>query len=229
MTAHVKQSLDDLDRMMRKLNTDIGKAGALQAGDIKTLKLVMGAIKKVKDEGTDLQFTLDQLQETINYMKGQNMGKLDSMERKLGDVEASFQTACKEAPGTRKQIKPLQDAEATKVITEITEKEEQYADRHKKMIRLESSRANAARRPTRARGAVRRGQRPRTDCAPQELAALFEFPERSENIIETVKNAVGPRQGQVPVGPAVHGRSSSASGTSCSGTTPFGLEEETKA
>ena len=69
MTTHVKQSLEDLGKLMNQLNNDLGKAGSLVAGDIPTLKKVMGAVKKIKDEGTNLQFTIDQLNETLNYMK----------------------------------------------------------------------------------------------------------------------------------------------------------------
>ena len=73
--------------------------------DIKTLKLVMGALKTIKDDGTDLQFTLDQLNETLGYMETHKMGKLDPMVKKLADVRTSFENAQKDAPSTRKPPK----------------------------------------------------------------------------------------------------------------------------
>ena len=44
MTAHAKESLDEMNQLiMMKLNTTLAKPSSLQQGDIKTLKLVMGA------------------------------------------------------------------------------------------------------------------------------------------------------------------------------------------
>ena len=77
MTAHVKEQLDDMGKMMLKLNNNLAKGSGLQAGDIKTLKLIMSSLKTVKDDGVDIQFTIDQLQETITYMELQGMGKVD--------------------------------------------------------------------------------------------------------------------------------------------------------
>ena len=124
-----------MGKMMLKLNNNLAKGSSLQGGDIKTLKLIMSALKTVKDDGVDIQFTIDQLQETITYMEQQGMGKVDPLEKKLADVRAGFENAQKDAPWSSKTIKPTQEAEAAKVIAEIEKMGEDLEDKHKKQLR----------------------------------------------------------------------------------------------
>jgi hypothetical protein len=59
MFNHVKQSLDDMGKLMNLVNTDLARGPSLVEGDIPNLKKVMGAVKKMKDDGPALQFELD--------------------------------------------------------------------------------------------------------------------------------------------------------------------------
>ena len=93
-----EQQLDDLNKLMMQLNRDLAESSKLVAGDIPTLKKVMGALKRIKDDGVNLQFQIDQLNETISYMKLNNMGKLDPFERKLSDVGEALEAAMTSAP-----------------------------------------------------------------------------------------------------------------------------------
>ena len=98
MFNHVKQSLEDLGKAMHLVNADLARGPSLVEGDIPNLKKVMGAVKKIKDEGTQLQFELDQLHETLEFMKLHAMGKIEPLERKHGDVLEAFEKAMSTSP-----------------------------------------------------------------------------------------------------------------------------------
>ena len=188
MTAHVKEQLDELNKIMMKANQELALGAKLQAGDIPTLKKVMTALKKVKDDGVNLQFTLDQLGETLAYMKTQNMGKLDAHERKLNDVNDALEAAMASAGPTRKLIKPLQDEEASRVIAELLDKEEVFAKQHAKMLqthafKYERGTGKAYGDLSDLSGEVMQSE---LECERLlQLAKLFEFPDKADQIKET--------------------------------------------
>jgi dynein heavy chain len=189
MTAHVKAQLDDMSRMMMRLNADLAKGADLTAGDITKLKQVMGALKAIKDQGDNTQFTIDQLAETLAYMKVHSMGKLDPLERKLADVGESFAAACKSAPVVRKQIKPLQDAEATQVVSEITGQEEVLEQRHKKLLSEQCFKIGCGSET--AYTDLNDLSKGVAECELEaerlkDLSTLFDFPEKSETMLGTV-------------------------------------------
>ena len=53
---------------------------------------------------------LDQLADSLNYMKVNGIGKVDALQKKLDNVAETYATAKKLAPGVKKAVKPLQDA-----------------------------------------------------------------------------------------------------------------------
>ena len=70
----------------RRTNTELDKGSTLQPGDLQNLKKIMAALKTVKEKGTDIQYQIDQMGETLRYMRLFEMGKLDPLDRKLNDV-----------------------------------------------------------------------------------------------------------------------------------------------
>ena len=194
MTAHLKESLEDLGKLMTLLNLDLAKGATLSKGDLSTLKKIMGAIKKIKDDGVDLQYQIDQLAETIAYMKVHNMGKLDPLERKHADIAESFDKATSSAPLVRKQIKAVQDEEAQHVKSEVATCEEKFGKDSEKMLRDECFKiacgcSKAYPMLEEYSAAVDISER---DCMRlSELCNLFEFPEVAEGIKETVSTMRG--------------------------------------
>ena len=137
MTAHVKEQLDDLAKLMIKFNRDLARGAKLQGGDIKTLKKVMGALKKVKDDGTNLQFQIDQLQETLTYMKLNNMGKVDPFERKLGDVREALEAAMSNGAAVKQADQADCRTRGRKGHRRDRAKEEDLEKQHAKLLQQE--------------------------------------------------------------------------------------------
>ena len=109
------------------------------------------------------------------------MGKLDALERKHADVTEAFEKAATNTPVVKKQIKPLQDDEAAKVIAEIEKLEETFEKQHAKLLNTDAFKisrgsANAYTdlndHSTDVIGAEMECNR------LMELATLFEFPDK---------------------------------------------------
>ena len=156
-----------------------------------SLKKMMGAIKTIKDQGTSLQFQIDQLGETLRYMGLHEMGKLDALNRKLNDVSDAFRAAEKAAPTVAKQIKPMRDAEAATVLADIGRMQERLESNHKKHL---TSAAFVAKTGC-AEGykllnsaSLEVSQDEQDTQRLYDLANLFEFGEKAEPITEEVRS-----------------------------------------
>ena len=194
MTEYVKQSLEDLGKEMIKTNQNLNKGATLQPGDIRQLKDVMSALKVIKDRGVDIQFLLDQTQETINYMILHNMGKTAPIQKKLDSVQEEFNVASKAAPIVRKQIKPLQDDEAKNVMNEIAKLEEELDKHHKKLLADDVFKIDNGAEKSYAKlleHLVLVVEREGEVSKLVDLGTLFEFPERTEKIRAEVADMRG--------------------------------------
>jgi len=190
MTAYIKQTLEDMGRDMVRTNASLNKGATLQQGDIRNLKDVMSAGKLIKDKGADIQLTLDEVQETLNYMDAHKMGKTAPIQKKIDDVQAEFDKASKAAPVVRKQIKPIQDAEATNVMEQIAMQEANLAKLHKAQLghgayKIEHGADKAY--PDLLELAKVVAEQEVDTSKLVDLATLFEFPDKTKGIQETVQ------------------------------------------
>lgn len=134
-----------LKHLKDKVNETSRCANKQVAGpeDDSTLKSVMAALKTVRVEGAAMQFAIDQMHETFNYMRGEFSSdsklakQIDKWEKAMVEVDGTFSALVKVAPGLTKEIKPICDAVAVSVKKRLDDFEVEVGEYRAKLFKKE--------------------------------------------------------------------------------------------
>ena len=77
---------------------------------------MMNALMYMRQNQLKVEYDLDQLSDTLAYMRANNMGKIDPVQKKLDDALEKYAYAKKTTPTVKKNLKPLQDAADRKSV-----------------------------------------------------------------------------------------------------------------
>ena len=190
MTKHVTREIDEYTKALKDINRDLALGPDISPGDLPGLEKVMAALKTIKDQGMDMRFTLDQLQEALNYMELHQMGKVDKIQKKLDLATADFTKACDASPAVTKSVKPLRDAEAAHVREDIEKKAEALGEEHKAILKGAVYKIATGSEQGYTELLSLHAKVSASEVATSrlvELAKLFEFPELAEDILAKVR------------------------------------------
>jgi len=84
MTASVAKQIADITAAVTKVNTQLDKEVA--EGDDAELHNMMNALMYMRQNQVNVEYALDQLTDTLTYMKANDMGKIDPIQKKLDDA-----------------------------------------------------------------------------------------------------------------------------------------------
>ena len=123
MTASVAKQIADITAAVTKVNTQLDKEVA--EGDDAELHNMMNALMYMRQNQLKVEYDLDQLTDTLSYMRANNMGKIDPVQKKLDDALDKYSYAKKTTPTVKKNLKPLQDAATLSVFDKLKDWEEE--------------------------------------------------------------------------------------------------------
>ena len=118
MTASVAKQIADITAAVTKVNTQLDKEVA--EGDDAELHNMMNALMYMRQNQVNVEYALDQLTDTLTYMKANDMGKIDPIQKKLDDALDKYSYAKKTTPTVKKNLKPLQDAATLSVFDKLS-------------------------------------------------------------------------------------------------------------
>jgi dynein heavy chain len=117
MTASVAKQIADITAAVTKVNTQLDKEVA--EGDDAELHNMMNALMYMRQNQLKVEYDLDQLTDTLTYMRANNMGKIDPVQKKLDEALDKYSYAKKTTPTVKKNLKPLQDAATLSVFDKL--------------------------------------------------------------------------------------------------------------
>eukprot|EP00965_Chrysotila_dentata_P180077 5946247-Pleurochrysis_carterae.AAC.2 len=185
MTAYVSKELIELGATVTTMSAAVNTA--VPEGDTAALHKVMRGLQGVRNNERQLEYTMDQLNDMLAYMKSRSMGKTEPLQKKLDEVAEVFVTTARAAPQVKKQVKPVQDAEALRVLDSIRAFEEQL---RKEQARLKAGKVFSS--DVDYAAAYKLCQEEHLKLSELEiqmskindLAELFEFPQKTEAVRE---------------------------------------------
>jgi hypothetical protein len=133
MSTAVSKQIADITAAVTKVNTQLDKEVA--EGDDAELHNMMNALMYMRQNQLKVEYDLDQLSDTLAYMRANNMGKIDPVQKKLDDALEKYAYAKKTTPTVKKNLKPLQDAATLSVFDKLKEWEEELEKMREKFTK----------------------------------------------------------------------------------------------